>query len=188
MVIPPLKRKSRLPMFQSDLGLILLETARPEDLPIVMGILDECAAWLHSRGIAQWALPQPPHEWEKMRVQISLGHVYLARMEADRSLVGTLRIEWEDAFLCPNDPAGAGYVHSLAIRDSVRGHQVGAGLLQWAQEQIAERGRKYIRLDCWAKNPRLRRYYEDLGFRRCGDFQRGAWSGALYEKEALPRG
>ena len=173
-------------MFQSDLGLIRLETACPEDLPVVMGLLDECAARLHSRGIAQWALPQPPHEWEKIRVQISLGHVSLARMEADRSLVGTLRIEWEDAFLCPTDPIGAGYVHSLAICDHARGYRLGESLLQWAQGQIAERGRKYIRLDCWAKNPRLCRYYEDLGFRRCGDFEIGGWPGTLYEKEALP--
>jgi len=46
-----------------------------EELPVVVGILDECATWLHSRGIARWALPQPPHEWEKMRDQIAQGNV-----------------------------------------------------------------------------------------------------------------
>lgn len=172
---------------QSDLGRLLLEPARPEELPVVMGILDECAAWLHGRGIAQWALPQPPHEWEKMRRQIALGHVSLARLEADRSVIGTLRIEWEDPHLWPDDPFGGGYVHSLAIRNHVRGHHVGAGLLQWAQREIAERGRRYIRLDCWDKNEALCRYYESLGFRRCGGFEIGAWTGALYEKEAAPQ-
>ncbi len=175
-------------ILQSGLGPLVLEPARPEDLPVVMGILDECAAWLHSRGIAQWALPQPPHEWERMGVQIALGHVTLVRLEADRSLIGTLRVEWEDTELWPDDPLGGGYVHSLAIRNHARGHKVGESLLRWAQEQIASRGRKYIRLDCWAENLQLCRYYEGLGFRRCGDFQRGAWSGALYEKEASPRG
>ena len=175
-------------ILQSGLGPLVLEPARPEDLPVVMGILDECAAWLHSRGIAQWALPQPPHEWERMGVQIALGHVTLVRLEADRSLIGTLRVEWEDTELWPDDPLGGGYVHSLAIRNHARGHKVGESLLQWAQEQIASRGRKYIRLDCWAENLQLCRYYEGLGFRRCGDFQRGAWSGALYEKEASPWG
>ena len=173
-------------ILESDLGPLVLETARPEELPIVMGILDECAAWLHSRGIAQWVLPQPPHEWERMRVQIGLGHVFLARLVADRSLVGTLRIEWEDTELWPYDPLGGGYVHSLAIRNHARGQRVGESLLQWAQAQIAARGRKYIRLDCWAENSQLCRYYESLGFRRCGHFQRGAWRGALYEKEVAP--
>ncbi len=170
----------------TSLGPVLLETALPEELPVVMGILDECAAWLHARGIAQWALPQPPHEWEKMRGQIARGNVFLARREADRSLIGTLRIEWEDARLWPDDPIGGGYVHSLAIRSSVRGHRIGAGLLQWAQGRIADRGRKYLRLDCWKENAALCRYYESLGFRRCGDFEIGAWTGALYEKEARP--
>ncbi len=171
----------------SDLGPVLLETALPDELPIVMGILDECAAWLHSRGIAQWALPQPPHEWEKMRRQIGLEHVTLARLKADRSLVGTLRIEWQDPFW--NDYSDiAGYVHALAIRSHVRGHGLGVRLLEWAQAQIADRGRTYIRLDCWKENPQLLRYYEVLGFRHCGDFIDGAWAGALYEKEVAPRG
>jgi len=150
---------------QSALGPLRLETAHLDELPVVMGILDECAAWLHSRGIAQWALPQPPHEWEKVRAQIALGHVTLARLEADYSDV-------------------AGYVHALAICNHVRGHQIGADLLQWAQRQIAGRGRKYIRLDCWKENAHLRHYYENLGFQYCRDFTDGKWSGALYEKEA----
>ena len=166
----------------SGLGPLLLETARPEELPIVMGILDECAAWLHGRGIAQWVLPQPPHEWEKMRRQIALGHVSLARLEADRSLVGTLRIEWEDPFWDDYSDV-AGYVHALAIRSHVRGHGLGVSLLQWAQGQIADRGRPYIRLDCWKENAPLCRYYENLGFQYRGDFRDGNWIGALYEKE-----
>ncbi len=171
---------------ETSLGPLLLEPARPEELALVMGILDECAGWLHGRGIAQWALPQPPHEWEKMRVQIALGHVTLARLEVDRSIVGTLRVEWEDAHLWPDDPTGGGYVHALAVRNHIRGHGIGARLLDWAQAHIAAQGREYIRLDCWDKNARLCRYYESLGFRPCGHFTAGDWTGALYEKEAAP--
>lgn len=168
--------------FQTSLGRIVIETALSEELPIVMGILDECAVWLHSRGIAQWALPQPPHEWEKMKGQIAQGHVVLARLEADRSVVGTIRIEWEDPELWPDDLGEAGYVHALAIRCHVRGHHLGERLLQWAQGQIADAGRKYIRLDCWNRNEVLCRYYENLGFRCCGVYKAGSWVSALYEK------
>lgn len=170
---------------KTSLGLIILETAPPEELPVVMGILDECAAWLHSKGIAQWALPQPPHEWEKMKRQIEMGHISLARLETDRQVVGTLRIEWEDSLW--SDDAQAGYVHSLAIRNDFRGHRIGEKLLDWAQGQIAARGWKYIRLDCWTENTVLRRYYEGLGFRHCGDVEYRGWTGALYEKEAVPQ-
>lgn len=169
---------------ETSLGFLTLEPARPKELPLVMGILDECAAWLHGRGIAQWALPQPPHEWDRMRGQIALGQVYLARTETDQQIVGTLRFEWEDLELWPNDPCGGGYVHALAVRNEFRGHKVGERLLEWAQTHIAARGRKYIRLDCWKENPQLCRYYARLGFRYCGDFARGFWIGALYEKEA----
>lgn len=171
---------------QTSLGPISLETALPDELPVVMGILDECAAWLHSKGIAQWRSPQPPHEWERMKAQITLGQVFLARLESDRSVVGTLRIEWEDP-AWPHDSAVAGYVHALAICNHARGHGIGASLLEWAQAQIADRGGEYIRLDCWAENVVLRRYYEGLGFRYCGAFEEKGWIGVLYEKEAVRR-
>ena len=170
-------------ILQSGLGPLLLGTARPEELLIVMGILDECAAWLHSRGIAQWASPQPPHEWDRMQAQIALGHVTLVRLEADRSLIGTLRIEWEDA-VWPDNILLGGYVHSLAVCNHARGTKSVRSSCGGRRSRSSPAAGLTSGWTAGDKNLPLRRYYEGLGFRHCGDFQRGVWSGALYEKEA----
>jgi hypothetical protein len=40
------------------------KVAQPEDLPLVMAILAEAAAWLKEKGIDQW--PSPPNEhWQR---------------------------------------------------------------------------------------------------------------------------
>jgi ribosomal protein S18 acetylase RimI-like enzyme len=76
----------------------------------------------------------------------------------------------------------------------VRRSHVGLGrtLLEWAADQVRSKGRSYVCLDCLGTNERMRRYYEDLGFRLVGEVPgpadhphsdaHGSWSAALYEK------
>jgi GNAT superfamily N-acetyltransferase len=76
---------------------------------------------------------------------------------------------------------------------------VGRALLEWAERTAVERGRRFLCLDCVAANTRLRRYYEDLGFRLVTEAPgppdhphttaHGPWLAALYEKplRAAPR-
>ena len=65
------------------------------------------------------------------------------------------------------------------------GHQIGLGLLRWAESQVAEAGRKFLRLDCMAANPALRSYYLKAGFTFVGEVQKNGWSAALFEREAV---
>jgi hypothetical protein len=34
---------------------------------------------------------------------------------------------------------------------------------------VSDTGKRYIRLDCFANNSVLRKYYEDAGYRSCGE-------------------
>jgi ribosomal protein S18 acetylase RimI-like enzyme len=166
----------------SLLGPIQIAQAQPADLPVILEILDEAARWLAERQIQQWSYPPPPSFANFMRGQIEQGDVYLARLAADESAVGTLRFAWQDADLW-QDSAGleAGYVHSLAIRPHLQGQQLGEILLDWAKAHVRRRNCRYLRLDCVATNQKLRRYYSRLGFRPCGEASAGDFTGALFE-------
>jgi GNAT superfamily N-acetyltransferase len=169
---------------QTPLGLITLEKAEREDLSLVMGILDDAAAWLHSRGIDyQWPSPVPESSWDRTERGIREGQVYLART-GDQCPVGTFRIEWRDTYEAwPHDPDYAGYVRSIAIRSSARGHNIGASMLEWARQHIRGHHRRYMRLRCCAENLNLCRYYEDLGFALQGQVQAEMWVASLYQME-----
>jgi signal transduction histidine kinase/RimJ/RimL family protein N-acetyltransferase len=160
------------------LPLMELCPALPEQLPLVMEIIGEAAAWLAAKGIDQWPSPPNEHWWRRVERQIANGEMYLAML--NNEAIGTLRLIWSD----PYWPAGeysAGYVHSLAIRNRAHGLKIGTALLGWAMEESRRRGRQLVRLDCAAGNGRLRRYYEELGFTYCGQIQDDDYVAALYE-------
>ena len=154
--------------------------AQPEELPIVVGILDDAARWMLQRGIQQWESPCPPDVWDHMAREIGNGQVYLARLSDAGAPVGTLRLEWKGMPLWPAE-ADAGYIHSMAVRPAYMGRQVGKQMLEWAIQHIRSHGKTIARLDCMSDSRRLRAYYESAGFLYRGDGLSGTYRLALYE-------
>ena len=153
--------------------------ATPKDLPLVMGIISEAAAWLKEKGIDQWPSPPNQHWWRRTAAFIEKGEMHIAYQ--DGTAIGVLRLNLADAYW-PDDGL-AGYVHGLAIRNQVHGRGVGHALLAWAEVEIRRQKRPFLRLDCAAGNGRLRQYYEDQGFiyrRQVSDHD---YVAALYELE-----
>jgi len=153
--------------------------AQPAEVDTVLSILEEAAAWLHARGIVeQWPLTFS-HEFEAEHV--AAREVYLARL--GEQAVGTLMLLWSDSRVWGDLPDDAGYVHGLAIRRAVAGQGLGRRMLAWAEIMILAAGRRYLRLDCWAENAALCRYYERAGFSSRGRIELRGWPCALFEKD-----
>jgi GNAT superfamily N-acetyltransferase len=79
------------------------------------------------------------------------------------------RLVAEDAHIWPHDSKVCLYLHSLAVRRTVAGRSVASTMLDWAVQYATSQGSDELRLDCWAGNNRLRRYYEDAGFEARGE-------------------
>jgi signal transduction histidine kinase/GNAT superfamily N-acetyltransferase len=162
------------------LPLIEVRPALPEELPLVMEILAEAAAWLEAKGIQQWPSPPNEHWWRRMERHIASGEMYLASLSGEA--IGTLRLTWSDPYW-PSGEQNAGYVHSVAIRNRAHGLQIGTALLNWAMDQIRNQEKQTIRLDCAAGNGRIRQYYEEHGFTYRGQYQDHDYVAALYERK-----
>jgi ribosomal protein S18 acetylase RimI-like enzyme len=155
---------------------VKIELARFEDLDAVLDILSGAARWLRERGIEQWPDPFP-----RSRVEDSLarGELYLARV--DKSIAATFVLQWEDELFWGEQPPVAGYIHAVAVRREHAG--VGRQVIEWAERAVREAGRPFLRLDCMRDNPRIRSYYEALGFEHRGDrLVGGQFDASLYEK------
>jgi GNAT superfamily N-acetyltransferase len=135
--------------------------ADTSEIQQVLDVLDEAAAWLTASAIRQW-----PSSFTEAMVEgaVRAGETWLARQGGE--LVGTITLSWSDP-AWPEAVEDAGYVHRLAVLR--RGTGLGQRLLDWAGQQVRDRGRSHLRLDCVATNGELRRYYEFLGFAYCGD-------------------
>jgi GNAT superfamily N-acetyltransferase len=166
-----------------------IRLAAPDDIDVVVDVLAEVSAWLRTKGIKQWPARFPVDFFQSY---VRRGELYVATIAAE--IVGTVTLQWSDPSFW-GDREDAGFVHRLAVRRSHAGW--GRTLLDWAEQKAVERGRSFLCLDTLSNNTRLRRYYEDMGFRAVGEINGpadhptdpvlGAWRAVLYEKAIVPR-
>lgn len=137
--------------------------AGQNDLDRFLDLLEELAEWMHVRGIEQWPRGRARNGRDYYRASIDQGELHLAFLHDE--FVGGLRLLRHDPVVWPEiSTDDALYVYTLAVRRTFSGRGIGRELLAWAEKQVGEAGRQYLRLDCVPDNAFLRRYYEDAGF------------------------
>jgi ribosomal protein S18 acetylase RimI-like enzyme len=150
-------------VIQRETAGLRVVTAEPGDLDRYVGLLEELADWLESRGIKQW-----PRGRVNLNVQYFQGSI--ARQEVQLAFVGdelagTLRLLMTDPIVWPEFTGNdAVYVYNLGVRRAWAGQQLGGRLLDWSERRAAALGRHFVRLDCMHDNAFLRGYYERKGF------------------------
>lgn len=159
---------------------LMIRLALPEEASTVLNLWQESARWLNSKEIYQW---RP--EYFKLEQVIEFmndgSDVYLA--ERNHEVVGTYILTWSDPLIWEElDNTNSGYIHRFAVNRDFKGQNIGLLLLQSAEENIRQKGKTLIRLDCMADNPRLNQYYKDYGFQYIRRVELGSWSTSLYEK------
>ncbi len=167
---------------------IRLELADETQLPVIVGLLDQAANWLHQvKGSDQWPRPHPAPQERHARLMEGLrsGHTWI-RWDGDVPVAtitaegtGDPRLWTEEDLAQP-----ATYVHRLVVARRHAGQGVGAVLLDWAGARaVRHYGAKWIRVDLWTTNKALHTYYEGQGFefvRNCPDPANP--SGAMFQK------
>lgn len=160
-------------------GRYTLTRATEADVPMLVALYEEAAAWLTARGLRQWV--PGTYTAEEMVAGMRAGHEMYLVWRGDEP-VGKLTLIWDDPESWGEQPPDAGYVHGLCVTRAVAGAGLGAALLDWAGAHVAAQGRPWLRLDCMKRNPELRAYYERQGFTFRGEGGSG-WS-ALYQRPA----
>jgi ribosomal protein S18 acetylase RimI-like enzyme len=88
--------------------------------------------------------------------------LHLVRREG--GAVAAFVLQWQDELFWGVRPDDAGYVHALAVARDAAGMGIGRAVLAWCEARVRMAGRRYLRLDTDADNPRLNAYYLDAGF------------------------
>lgn len=163
----------------------------PEDLPLVLGMLDDAVRWLVARGhTGQWGTePWSTRPKARARVEgyLAEGAPWVA--EIDGEPAGTLTLTTGPG---PEvAPAGEPerYVHLLVTDRRFAGRGVGAALLAHAAEETRRAGVDLLRVDCYAGNEgRLVAYYVGQGFTPTEPFSVGDWQGQVLARRVLRGG
>lgn len=157
---------------------ISVRQATLNDLSTVSSILSEAALWLKQQNMALWEKKET--SLEGICQDVELGLFYIAFYED--AAVGVIKFQTEDLVFWSDIPQeSSAFIHRLAVRRSLAGHGISTALMQWAIEESRDLGKQFLRLDCAAERLRLRRVYENFGFRHHSDRQVGPYFVARYE-------
>jgi len=132
--------------------------------------MEEIAEWLESRGIQQWRAGRFRLAADYYAHSIQQQEVYLVFI--DGQLAGAARLLSREPIVWPEvvDDEGL-YVSNLAVRRLWAGQGLGLRMLEWAADRAATMEKSYVRLDCFADNAFLCRYYEQAGFTDRGEIE-----------------
>jgi GNAT superfamily N-acetyltransferase len=155
---------------------ITIRPATENDCEAVATLLQEAARWLVTRGMSMWNVDA--FTPEKIGKEILDFHV--ARCSED--IAAVLKFQLEDSMFWPDLPSGdSAFVHRLAVRRKFAGRGLPRALLDFAAQKTRALGKAYLRLDCAADRSKLRRMYEEYGFRYHSDFRVPPFHVARYE-------
>ncbi|NNE66864.1 MAG: GNAT family N-acetyltransferase [Pyrinomonadaceae bacterium] len=138
-----------------------IRRATEDDIGEISLILTEAATWLESKGEKLWEADELTPE--KIESEVLKGLFWLAAFEGNTA--GCFRYQkadleyWDDV---PHEDSA--FIHRVAVRRNFSGLGLSGAMIEWAKLKAIADGRRYLRLDC-ADRPKLRRVYEDMGFK-----------------------
>lgn len=155
-----------------------IRPAQPSEFLAVAAVLGEAAAWLRQTGRELWLAEEVAPA--KVAPDVLAGLFYVVAQEEEITAVA--KIQFDDPLFWPDVPPNSSlFLHRIAVRRAFAGQGMVGALLAFARQMAVVNGRSYVRLDCDAARPALRRYYERLGFGHHSDRQVGPWWVARYE-------
>ncbi|VTS08292.1 GNAT family N-acetyltransferase [Tuwongella immobilis] len=137
-------------------------------------------AWLDSQGIGQYVPAAHAANHDGIRARITAGTLFVAVDQ--ETAVGFFAFDPQPSIWWPTDGLPARYLSGMVV-DRQRSHcGVGSHIIRWAAETARQSGCQAVRLDCFAGNPWLCRYYERHGFQLQGQIeQHPGYMGCLYQ-------
>ena len=141
-----------------------IRRAHSGDAETSAAIIEEVADWGVSEGSPSWipgSFTGPESVgMSRLRGDIAARSLYL--VWRGESAVATFSLLERDPVFWPGAGDEALYLHRFAVRRAAAGS--GRQVVAWCLQEAQRRGRSFVRLDCLAENPGIRRYYERFGF------------------------
>jgi GNAT superfamily N-acetyltransferase len=159
---------------------VSIRQATIADTWAISTVLIEAAQWLREQNIPVWSPAM--FSIAKVKNDISEHRYYVA--EDGGSVVGTFRFQLTDREVWPEVPdLDSAFIHRLAVLRSHAGCGVAQQMILYAKQLTQQAERQFLRLDCAADQPKLRKIYEDADFVWCDDIHVGPHLVARYEWE-----
>ncbi|WP_147679051.1 GNAT family N-acetyltransferase [Algibacter pacificus] len=155
-----------------------------KDRNTVLELFKETAEKISQKNIDHWQYwKNPPIEKIKWVEEGINNNEFFFIESMDNENLGMVRILNEDILYWGKQEHKAKYIHSLVIKEKYNGKGYGSKVLLKIENNAKKENCKYLRLDSDSQNPKLCKYYENLGFKKVGIKKLPLSIYNLYEKE-----
>ena len=136
----------------------------PDDLQTIFDLYD--AAIVHQKAVSDmhWL----PFDREMVKAEIAEGRQW--KIMVDGQVACVFVVAYTDvAIWGDRDRDPSVYLHRIVTNPAFRGRGFVAAIVEWAKQHGKDLGKKFVRLDTWAENLKLREVYLRAGFQFLGN-------------------
>jgi ribosomal protein S18 acetylase RimI-like enzyme len=130
------------------------------DLPLIYDLFDRSVIYQEKNGHISWK----NYDKTVLERDVNDGNQYKILIEDSIAMVFSVcytdRVIWRE--MENND---ALYLHRIVVNPDFKGQRLFGKLLDWAKEHAMSKQLRFVRMDTWAENESIIKYYQSFGFR-----------------------
>lgn len=129
------------------------------DLEGIYHLFDQSVIYQEQHGYPAWR----NYDKDAIVRDIENGNQYKVMQEGRIAMV--FSVAYADAVIWRHrDKQDAVYLHRIVVNPACKGKRLFGNVLDWSIVHARSKGRKAVRMDTWAANPRIIEYYQGFGF------------------------
>jgi hypothetical protein len=140
-----------------------IENCSPEDVDFILYLNKKAIGYQRSKGYNLWPVFERSYIEKEVREKTSWKITDGNKIACTFSVLYSDPVIWQER---NSDPAV--YLHRIATNPEYKGKQLITIVRDWAIEHAKQLNKKFVRMDTWGNNIRMREYYVQHGFQYLG--------------------
>lgn len=130
-----------------------------DDLEFIYWLFDEAIAYQKRKNYIVW------NNYDKDLLQSEVKDRRQYKIVIHNKTAMIFSVVYDDRLLWGEKEKGDSiYLHRIVVNPEFKGHRLFDAVLQWSIEHALSMNLKFVRMDTWASNPNIIKYYESFGF------------------------
>lgn len=130
------------------------------DLPFIYWLFDEAIAYQKRTNVPVWPDYDKALLKQDIEQQLQFKIIQEQSIACIFSVCYTDKIVWRE-----RDKGNSIFLHRIVVNPNFKGQKQFGKILSFAKKHASKKVIKYIRMDTWADNPTLIKYYQNFGFK-----------------------
>ena len=138
---------------------MLITNSLPEDIDTIFNLYDEAVKYQRTVFNKQW------QGFDRSLIETEISENRQWKIVENGQIACVFAITFNDALIWKEmDQDPAIYIHRIVTNPTFRGGLYVKKIVKWSKEYAKSIGKRFVRMDTWGDNEKLKAYYVSCGF------------------------